>query len=264
MIKVTQLLIYPFKSAQGIALPKTGFDAEGLLNDRRLMAVDENGGFLTARRCPELLQISCQADSNGWTLAHPAQATNCSVAASDSSALITGKVWKDDINAIDGGDAAANWISEVLGQNARVALWKPTARHSGKYALDTSFADAAPILIVSEASMQQGCDWAGIPYDVRRFRPNIVINGVDAFEEENWKGFQIGDTHFKILDTCSRCILTTRDPDTGEAHADKQPMKVLMEKHKDASGQPVMGMNATLNSPMETAFISVGDEIIPT
>ena len=263
MIKVTQLLVYPFKSAQGIALPTTGFDAEGLLNDRRLMAVDENGGFLTARRCPELLQISCQADSSGWTLAHPKQTTNCSVAAGDSSALITGKVWKDDINAIDGGDAAAKWISEVLGQTARVALWKPTARHSGKYALDTSFADAAPILIVSEASMQQGCDWAGIPYDVRRFRPNIVINGVEAFAEEAWKGFQIGDTHFKILDTCSRCILTTRDPDTGEAHADKQPMKVLMEKHKDASGQPVMGMNATLNSPMETASISVGDEIIP-
>ena len=264
MITVSQLLIYPFKSAQGISLPNTGFDAEGMLNDRRLMAVDENGGFLTARRCPELLQISCQIDNNDWTLAHPKQATNCSIPTSDHSenpALISGKVWKDDINALDAGDAATSWMSEVLGQTARVALWKPTARRSVKYALDTSFADSAPILIVSEASMQQGCDWAGIPYDVRRFRPNIVITGVDAFEEENWKGFEIRNTRFEMLDTCTRCILTTRDPDTGEAHPDKQPMKVLMQKHTDQNGQPVMGMNATLASDVQTANISVGDQL---
>jgi len=261
MITVSQLLIYPFKSAQGIALPNTRFDAEGMLNDRRLMAVDENGGFLTARRCPALLHINCQIDGNGWTLSHPEQATNGLVVTPENQALIAGNVWKDNINALDAGDEAAHWISKVLGQTARIALWKKDARHSGKYNLNTSFADAAPLLVVSEASMQQGCDWAGLPYDVRRFRPNIVINGVEAFEEEHWQRIQIGNTHFDMLDTCTRCILTTRDPDTGEAHPDKQPMKALMQKHTDKNGQPVMGMNATLTSDVQTANISVGDEL---
>ena len=109
--------------------------------------------------------------------------------------------------------------------------------------------------------MKQGCDWGGIPYDIRRFRPNIVIDGVEAFEEEKWQNLRIGNTEFKMLDGCSRCILTTRDPDTGEPHPDKQPMKVLMEKHKNESGQPIMGMNAVVASDIQTASISVGDTI---
>lgn len=261
MITVSQINIYPLKSAQGIALPSTGFDAEGMLNDRRLMAVDETGNFLTGRRYPELLQISCQINANGWTLSHPNQATDYAITSSEHANLIRGRLWKDDIAALDAGDAAATWMSGVIGETSRIAIWKQTARHSAKYSLDTSFADAAPILIVSEASIQQGCDWAGIPIDIRRFRPNIVITGVDAFEEEKWAGFVIGNTRFDMLDTCTRCILTTRDPDTGEAHPDKQPMKVLMEKHTDKNGQPVMGMNATLASDFQIASISVGDEI---
>jgi len=259
MITVTQLLVYPFKSGRGLSVNQTGFDAEGMLNDRRLMAVDEDALFMTARRNPELLQITCNASGSGWELSHPSQATNCIINQSDTQ--LSGHIWTDTFDAIDGGDEAADWLSQVLDTKCRVALWKPAARHSEKYSLDTSFSDASPILIASEASMQQGCDWAGIPFDIRRFRPNIVINGVEAFEEEKWQSIRIGGTTFKMLDTCSRCILTTRDPDTGEAHPDMQPMKVLMAKHRDEKGQPIMGMNATLASSIETASISVGDEI---
>lgn len=264
MITVSQLHAYPLKSAQGIALPNASFDAEGMLNDRRLMAVDEKGIFMTARSTPELLQLSCQIDSDGWKLSHPTQKSSCiipSIKSQTTPIQLTGQVWRDKINAIDAGDEAAAWLSEVLGQTARIALWKPSARCSGKYNLETSFADEAPILIASESSMRQGCDWAGIPYDIRRFRPNIVIDGVEAFTEESWEKLQIGDVKFEILDICTRCILTTRDPDTGIAHPDQQPMKALMEKHCNEAGQPLMGVNAKLTSPPESAIISVGDEL---
>ena len=260
MIKVTQLLVYPFKSGKGMSVKQTHFDTEGMLNDRRLMAVNEDGTFITGRRSPEILHLSCTPTVSGWRLAHPNHSDNCDVNASETG--ISGQIWKDTFDAVDGGDAAAEWISEVLQLKSRIVLWKPSARHSSKYNLDTSFADAAPILMVSEASMRQGCDWAGIPYDARRFRPNIVIDGVEAFAEESWQNLRIGDTEFSMLDTCTRCILTTRDPDTGEAHPDKQPMKALMQKHTDASGQLVMGMNAKVASKIETASISVGDEVI--
>ena len=264
MITVTQLYIYPFKSAQGIALPSTGFDAEGMLNDRRLMAVDDKGIFMTSRSNPELLQVSCQIGSDHWTLSYPEQESDCIIPFThkvDTSTSLTGQVWRDKINAIDAGDEASAWISEVLEKTARIALWQPQARHSEKYDLDTSFADASPLLIASEASMKQGCDWGGIPYDVRRFRPNIVIDGVEAFAEETWRQIKIGGVRFEILDSCERCILTTRDPDTGAAHPDKQPMKALLEKHSNKAGQPLMGVNARLVSDVENSFISVGDEI---
>ena len=264
MITVTQLYIYPFKSAQGIALPNTGFDAEGMLNDRRLMAVDDKGIFITARSYPELLQINCQIASDHWTLSHPKQKLVYKIpfaSISDSPTSLVGQVWRDKIDAIDAGDEASVWISKILGKTARIALWKPKARHSEKYDLETSFADTAPLLIASEASMKQGCDWGGIPYDVRRFRPNIVIDGIGAFAEDSWKQFQIGNAKFETLDTCERCILTTRDPDSGIAHPDKQPMKVLTEKHCNDAGQPLMGVNARLISELESTMISIGDEV---
>ena len=64
-----------------------------------------------------------------------------------------------------------------------------------------------------------------------------------------------------MLDTCTRCILTTRDPDSGDGHPDKQPMKALMAKHTDKNGQPVMGMNAKIASDPQFTSISVGDEL---
>lgn len=264
MITVSQLHIYPLKSAQSIPVTNAGFDAEGMLNDRRLMAVDEKGIFITARSTPELLHLSCQIDSNGWKLSHPAQDSSCTIPSIEFQATptqLTGQVWRDEINAIDAGDEAAVWLSEILGQTARIALWKPNARRSGKYNLETSFADEAPILIASEASMKQGCNWGGIPYDTRRFRPNIVIDGIEAFAEESWKEIQIGDVKFEVLDICVRCILTTRDPDTGIAHPEKQPMKALMEMHSNDAGQPLMGINVRLASEVETAIVSIGDKV---
>lgn len=259
MIKVSQLWSYPLKSGKGLSLQQTGFDAEGMLNDRRVLAVDENGGFLTARRFPQLLQLACVPDGNGWLLSHP-EGGDCTVSASDTT--LSGKVWKDDIQALDGGDAAANWLSAVLNIKSRVALWQQAARRSGKYDLETSFADAAPLLIASEASIQQACEWGGVNPDVRRFRPNIVVSGVEAFAEDHWQSIKINGVEFELLDACSRCILTTRDPDSGAAHPDKQPMMALREHHaRQKDGEPLLGMNTALRSAPDGALISVGDEV---
>ena len=229
-----------------------------MINDRRVLAVDENGLFLTARRYPQLLQLACVPEGGCWLLSHP-EGGDCSVSASD--AVLSGRVWKDDIQALDGGDVAANWLSGVLGVKSRVALWQPTARRSGKYNLETSFADAAPILVTSEASIEKACELGGVSPDVRRFRPNIVLSGVEAFAEDVWRGVKINGVEFEFLDACSRCILTTRDPDTGEANPEKQPMMALRQHHADENGEPLLGMNAALRSAPETALISVGDEV---
>ncbi|MGB0846412.1 MAG: MOSC domain-containing protein [Thiolinea sp.] len=258
MIKVSQLWSYPLKSGKGLSLQQARFDAEGMLNDRRVLAVDENGLFLTARRYPQLLQLACAPEESGWLLSHP-EAGDCVVNAGE--ATLSGKVWKDDIQALDGGDAAANWLSGVLGIKSRVALWQTASRRSGKYDLETSFADAAPILLTSEASIERACELGGVKPDVRRFRPNIVISGVDAFAEDEWRGVSINGVEFEFLDGCTRCILTTRDPDSGESHPDKQPMMALRQHHANKDGEPLLGMNTALRSAPETSAISVGDTV---
>ena len=260
MITVSKIITYPFKSAKGIELPHTQFDAEGMLNDRRLMAVDEHGSFLTARTQPELLQVNCEPTATGWTVSHP-KISSTVLISSNSTKVLTGDVWEDLIQALDAGDEAAEWISELLQIKSRIAIWKPQARHSRKYDLETSFADAAPLLVASEASMKQGCEWGGIGYDYRRFRPNIIISGVDAFEEENWSSIKIGTATFEMLDTCTRCIMVTRDPDNGEAHNKQQPLRALVKQHTDNTKHPIMGVNAKLTSPIDSAKIAINDTV---
>jgi uncharacterized protein YcbX len=65
MITVNQLYTYPFKSAKGVSLSSIQFDSEGLCDDRRLVALDENGVFITARRYSQLLQLFYTKNSSG-------------------------------------------------------------------------------------------------------------------------------------------------------------------------------------------------------
>jgi hypothetical protein len=269
MIKVSELWHYPFKSGKGISLPFAQFDHEGMCDDRRLVALDHKGLFVTARKNPQLLLLSCTKTDIGWLLQHPEIPQTHLIpftAFTDTANLIKGQLWRDELNAIDAGDHAASWLSKVLNLDVRIALWQSQARISGKYQLETNFADAAPLLITTQESLLSASTYAAITPDMRRFRPNIVLSGTtEAFTEYNWQQLRIGNLTFNLLDTCVRCILTTRDPDTGEAHADKQPLRALKEHSTNERGQPIFGVNAKLLSSITDSniseIISVGDEV---
>jgi uncharacterized protein YcbX len=261
MITVSQLWTYPFKSGKGVSLTSAQLDSEGMCDDRCLVALDTNGIFITARRYSQLLQLSCTKNSRGWLLQHPSQDSPCQINQPVPERAIAGTLWKDALNALDAGDEAAAWLSDLLKKKIRIAVWKKQSRYSNKYQLETSFADASPLLVTTQASIQQVCKWAHIEPDVRRFRPNIVLAGVEAFAEDGWRKLQIANLTLELLDTCARCILTTKQPDTGESHAEKQPIKALMENHVNDAGHPIFGVNATMLNSARNSVISVGDEV---
>jgi len=267
MITVKALWQYPFKSGKGISLPFAQFDNEGMIGDRRLVALDEKGIFVTARRYAELLHLSCTPNEQGWLLQHPNASTNYQLTRSlivAQNTQINGTLWRDELNGIDAGDEASAWLSEVIKVKVRVVLWQEKTRTSGKYNLETNFSDAAPLLIATQESLIAASSLANISPDMRRFRPNIVLTGAEAFAEERWQELNIGNQRFTLLDTCVRCILTTRDPDTGIAHDDKQPLRALKAHHTNEQRQPIFGINAKLMQPIasgEQGKIFVGDEV---
>lgn len=265
MITVSQIWNYPFKSGKGQTLTSVQVESEGLSGDRRLVAVDENGVFITARKHSQLLQLSCIRAGSGWLLQHPSEDSDCQILEESLASHLEGLLWKDSFRALDAGDEAAEWLSTVLNKKVRIAVWEKRSRFSNKYQLQTSFSDASPILVASEASIRQACDWGGVETDTRRFRPNIVVDGIEAFEEDSWSGLRIGGVNFTVLDACVRCVLTTIQPDTGERHPERQPMVALMKNHATENGQPLFGMNITpAISSGERAVIALGDEVIAT
>ena len=98
---------------------------------------------------------------------------------------------------------------------------------------------------------------------MNRFRPNIVVEGCEAFDEDQWRNISIGDVEFETVKICSRCILTTIDPNTGTKDENGEPLKTLSQYRKNVNGVKdekgvFFGMNLI---PRSLGKIRVGDTI---
>jgi uncharacterized protein YcbX len=128
----------------------------------------------------------------------------------------------------------------------------------------TAFADAFPIHLMGVASMQElsHSQAPGSPsLSVRRFRPNIVIEGPPPYEEEKWKKISLGKDKFIVTCRCVRCLLPNVDPESGIRHG-SEPNRTLRAIRNVDPGAPLagcLGMNVV--PAAEEGFVSVGDEI---
>jgi uncharacterized protein len=111
--------------------------------------------------------------------------------------------------------------------------------------------DVLPLLVTTDGA------FAAVGYDRRRFRPNLVIAGVEGLSERGWEGarLRIGEVIIGVDDLRARCIMTTFDPDSG-----KQDLNVLRRVQQQFGG--VLGLNCYVITP---GHIAVGDavELIP-
>jgi uncharacterized protein YcbX len=269
--RVAALFVHPLKSAAAIPVESITLDSLGAEGDRRWMLVDSDGIAITARTQHALALIRpsfAEADRNGaLMLAAPAM-ENCTVSIDQAAAARNVTVWDDQVPAYDAGDIAAEWCSEALGVSCRLVRLADGARrplrpkYAGAlpyHARHVMLSDGAPLLLLSVGSIEalngRLFNQGGEAVDVARFRPNILIDGVAAHEEDTWRAVQIGEVHIGMGSPCTRCVMTTVDPQTGESGV--EPLRTLAGYRRDASGV-VFGMNATHAAP---GVIRVGDTI---
>ena len=236
MPRVTGLFIYPVKSLRGCSVPTAELDALGFVGDRRFLIVDPTGKFLTQRTVPRMALITAQLSSGTLTLsAEGAGSVSVSTNSDPAAPLCSVSVWKHEgLQAEDCGTPASAWLSAFLGLTCHlVRIGEKFSRSNLKPAAQSgdqlAFNDACPFLIISEASLANLNDRIqendGEPVPMNRFRPNIVVDGCDAFAEDTWTRFRIGDTVFRSAGKSDRCIVTTTDQLTGERG--KEPLKTL-------------------------------------
>jgi uncharacterized protein YcbX len=243
MLRLSALYRYPLKSGRADALQHIGLDKLGLQGDRRWMLVDEaSGRFLTQRAVAKMSQLSALYNpAGGLTLSSPGYAT-LDVALPDSAAELRGiTLWRDTLRVPDAGDAAARWASEFIGKPTRLVYMpleraRATDAGFGKDTDQVGFADGYPLLLIGQASLDDLSARIGRPMPMLRFRPNLVIEGAEAFAEDGWKRLRIGDIECRVVKPCSRCILTTIDPQTGERSADREPFATLETYRKTENG----------------------------
>ncbi len=230
--QLSQLVIYPVKSMRGIERSSAALDDLGLAWDRRWMVVDAEGRFLTGRQQPRLLLIQPELTEDGrLTLRFPDGRRLPVAPATPAAPRLTVQVWRDTLAAPAVDPAADAALSEFLGQPCRLVFFeesmvRPVDPDYARPGDRTGFADGFPLLLISEGSLADLNTRLPSPLPMRRFRPNLVVSGCAPYAEDEWREIRIGDIPFELVKPCSRCIMTTTDPDTG-ARAGQEPLRTL-------------------------------------
>ncbi|PWB33212.1 MOSC domain-containing protein [Pseudomonas sp. SDI] len=248
-MRLSALYRYPVKSARGEALEQSTSGALGLTGDRRWMLVErDNGRFLTQRAYPQMSQLSALYAADGGLLLSAPGFAQLHVAVPDAEHELRGvTIWRDTFRVPDAGDAAAAWLSHFIGKDVRL-VHVPESRTrflpSGYGATEdrVAFADGFPLLLIGQASLDDLVQKVGRPLEMLRFRPNLVVEGSAPFAEDGWKRIRIGDLAFRVLKPCTRCILTTIDPQTGERSEDREPLTTL-KTYRQKEGEVMFGQN---------------------
>ncbi|NWI61711.1 MARC1 protein, partial [Calyptomena viridis] len=145
------------------------------------------------------------------------------------------RVFGQDIQGRDCGDEVAQWISTFLNSGPyRLVHFEPSmVPRKSKNTVDlfrrkdeVAYPDCSPVLMISEASVDDLNTKLEKKAKIENFRANILVTDCSAFEEDTWENIVIGDVEMKGTVCCGRCILTTVDPDTGVLDR-KEPLETL-------------------------------------
>ena len=153
------------------------------------------------------------------------------------------------------------WLSNYLGVSCQLAYMPESAPRQIKlkYADEgqyTSFTDGCPFLLISEASLEDLNKRLEEPVSMDRFRPNLVVSGVDAYTEDTWESIQIGEVTLKVAKPCARCVMTTVNQEKGQVSG-KEPLKTL-STYRKVDNKVLFGQNLI---QLNHGIIKEGDEI---
>ena len=258
---------FPIKSCRGWSVDSAVVEPWGLAGDRRWMVVDEAGEVITAREANRLVLVRPELTSDGLRLTAP-DLPPLDVPTPDPAGQVPVAIWSSQLTAATAGSEADAWFSKAIGRTARlVHLDDPTRRPTSPAFSEpedrVSFADGYPLLVATEASLAalndvvvERSEGAHPPLPMTRFRPNVVVAGTEAWEEDDWRRIRIGDAVFRAVKGCARCVLTTIDPET--AVRGREPIASLARVRR-WDGATWFGVNLVPDTPGAT--IRVDDEV---
>jgi uncharacterized protein YcbX len=111
-------------------------------------------------------------------------------------------------------------------------------------------------LLISQASLDDLNSRLETPVPMNRFRPNLVVQGCEAFAEDNWQRVRIGSVEFAVAKPCSRCVMPSIDQAT--AAKDSEVLQVLAGYRRGDDRQVYFGQNLVYSG---TGKLSVGDTL---
>lgn len=276
-IKVENLVIYPIKSCGGFSANVWPLSDCGLLYDREWMIQSSTGDVLTQKKLNSLCSIQTFIDLTTGIMhvRAPSMQRELAISLQSKPKCTTSNGVMFCGNSVEGnryGDEMAAWFTEALGVSCTLVRKEPkilslksrrgrsVSRQGDSSTRELSFANEGQFLLVSKASVDElnrrvaaslhadahSQDNVSlqqpslIEVDALRFRPNIVVSGSAAHDEDHWQSISICSQNFRVVGGCNRCQMVNIDQSSGLRESN-QPLATLASyrRHK---GQITFGI----------------------
>jgi uncharacterized protein YcbX len=258
-VVVSGLYIYPVKSAAGIACDSVTLGTSGFAHDREWMVVDANGRGITQRDESRLALLGTAIQGETLLLGNP-HGAGPTLELAHGGNRVEVQVWGARCAAFDAGDEAARFLSDWLGKTLRLVRFDTSRQRlsnhdwTGGRDVPTLFTDGYPLLVLSRASIGDLAARVGRNLPVQRFRPNVLLDGVEPYAEDAASELVVGDVVLQLTKACTRCVITTIDQTRGEL-TDDEPLRTLKGYRFDAALRGVaFGRNAYATAGVGTTL----------
>lgn len=262
MKHLSRIYRYPIKSSMAISLQESVVQKRGLEFDRLWCLFDENEQALTAREYPQILDIEAQVSGEELVITYLNKTIGRIPLVMSPAESKSVKVFNYDTEGVSVSSTLNERFTELLGIDCQLLFQldvferQVLEKHGGVAGDVVGYADQCPILLTTEASLDDLNRRMKRPIMMNRFRPNLVLSGIDAWDEDNWQLIRIGDCEFKVNQPCIRCVLTTIDPVTKEKDPDTEPLRTMNTFRKGPQGGVVFGMHIT---PVNSGVVKLND-----
>lgn len=258
-VAVSNISIYPIKSGAPISLSNTWVDELGLSFDRRFVLADQQGQFITARTEHKICLIKASLIAKGLKLIAPDMPVLTIDYDKFNQQYQSVTVWKSEIQAQHCLTECDTWFSHYLGKSCHLYYFGEKSQRQVKNKTNQlAFADGYPVLLIGEASLADLNAKSQQTISMQQFRPNIVVTGCEAFDEDSWQQIRIGEVEFEIVKPCTRCTFTTINPNTAEPDKQREPLTTLKEYRQTAEGDIYFGQNLI---PLNQGQINLDDPV---
>ncbi len=276
---LASLHVHPVKSTAARTVASAQVLRRGLVDDRSWVVVDTDGVVVTAREAHALLAIRADTPRTDPAVGTALRLRHDSVddLELDEPDCPLGRVrlFRNELHGVPAGAEADAWVGKVLARDDVRLVWcdDPTRRvlnpEYSRPGDHTAYADGYPVTIASQASLRRLDDLlveealsrgeeSPAPLPMHRFRPNLVVEGAEPFEEDGWREVRVGDVVLRVAKPVDRCVVTTID--TATLRTSKEPVRTL-SRHRRVDGKPMFAVHLV---PTSTGTISVGDEVVVT
>ncbi|MBA3591570.1 MAG: MOSC N-terminal beta barrel domain-containing protein [Methylibium sp.] len=266
-VTIAGLHVYPVKSCAGVDLDEVLLIETGLEFDRAWMLVDDQGESVSQRELPRLALVHCDLRHSELVLRAPGMLA-LHLALDTVDAAVRVRIWNDDVAAYDMGALAAQWFSDFLRQPLRLVRFDPEQKRlasrawTGAIEAEAAFSDEFPLLVLSQASLDalnERLAYRDVaPVTMQRFRPNVVLTGLDAHGEDFLDEITFdtpeGAVRLKLVKPCTRCPIPNVDPQTGEPGTEPGDTLATYRSDPRVGGAVTLGMNAVIVEGIERAL----------